>query len=281
MVGYIYIHTSPSGKSYIGQTYNVKGTKARWRNGYGYDNGTIIRTAIDKYGWDNFSHDILHEVEEDDLETLVDSLNKLEEYEIMNRKTIVPDGYNSVSGGYNSMVSDATRKNMSVAARKRYLNGEAVWNKGLPKELQPRYGKKQTDKQKEAARRAIKKSIGLGKIAGHKVGEFRHSEDSKKKISDAQRQYSSEKKALIYKKRNETMLKKYGKKSLGRSSMAGKRWFTNGVYNVVSFDAPSGYYPGRTVSPETRLKISMAIKGLHRDGVYRTDLVLDKRKKKD
>ena len=53
----MYIHTSPSGKVYIGIAKDVK---HRWRgNGNGYKGSTRIWYAIQKYGWDNFRHDII------------------------------------------------------------------------------------------------------------------------------------------------------------------------------------------------------------------------------
>ena len=54
----VYKHTSPNGKVYIGIT--SQNPIARWRNGKGYSNNTHFKNAIDKYGWDNFKHEILH-----------------------------------------------------------------------------------------------------------------------------------------------------------------------------------------------------------------------------
>lgn len=55
----IYKHTSPSGKVYIGQTKNGK---YRWKGGKSaYHNGKKLVHAIEKYGWDNFTHEILEE----------------------------------------------------------------------------------------------------------------------------------------------------------------------------------------------------------------------------
>lgn len=62
---FVYSHTSPSGKVYIGQAVNVK---RRWgTNGEHYrtkkKNGEYIQPvfarAIDKYGWKNFEHKVL------------------------------------------------------------------------------------------------------------------------------------------------------------------------------------------------------------------------------
>ena len=56
----VYKHTSPNNKSYIGITSQK--SERRWRrNGYGYKDHTYFWNAIQKYGWDNFQHEILFE----------------------------------------------------------------------------------------------------------------------------------------------------------------------------------------------------------------------------
>ena len=58
-MGYtVYKHTSPNGKVYIGIT--SKDVKVRWSNGKSYRNNKHFRWAIEKYGWDNFKHEILN-----------------------------------------------------------------------------------------------------------------------------------------------------------------------------------------------------------------------------
>lgn len=56
---YIYKHISPSNKVYIGIT-SLKPTR-RWRNGNGYKSNSYFYRAIQKYGWNNFEHEILLE----------------------------------------------------------------------------------------------------------------------------------------------------------------------------------------------------------------------------
>ena len=53
----VYKHTSPSGKVYIGIT--KKKAKHRWANGCGYKTSPHFWSAIQKYGWENFKHEIL------------------------------------------------------------------------------------------------------------------------------------------------------------------------------------------------------------------------------
>lgn len=61
----VYMHTSPSGKVYIGIT--SKDPIKRWSNRWGYlnkKNGKYIQSlfanAILKYGWDNIKHEVLY-----------------------------------------------------------------------------------------------------------------------------------------------------------------------------------------------------------------------------
>lgn len=88
--GFIYKYTSPSGKSYIGQT--VKTIEERARKGKGYMNCTLFWKAIQKYGFDKFDITVIGEFP-------VDHLNDLEVKYIEVYKTIAPHGYNILAGG--------------------------------------------------------------------------------------------------------------------------------------------------------------------------------------
>ena len=82
--GFIYKYTSPSGKIYIGQTTKDPKKRAGYK-GRGYS-GTVFGNAIKKYGFENFKLEILHIVEDDSVENLINKLNKLEENEILKNK---------------------------------------------------------------------------------------------------------------------------------------------------------------------------------------------------
>lgn len=57
-MGYcVYKHTSPSGKVYIGIT--GRKPEHRWNNGNGYYQNKHFKSAIDLYGWENFTHEII------------------------------------------------------------------------------------------------------------------------------------------------------------------------------------------------------------------------------
>ena len=53
----VYIHTAPNGKRYVGIT--SQSVKERWRNGNGYKHNSHFTRAINKYGWDAISHEVV------------------------------------------------------------------------------------------------------------------------------------------------------------------------------------------------------------------------------
>lgn len=122
--GYIYKHTSPSGKVYIGQTAND--LEKRFGNGNNYNPNTIFGKAIKKYGWENFTHEILHTATAPTKQELLSILNALEEktiskYQATNRRY----GYNMKNGGSNFELNKEIRHKISQAHR-----GKPPWNKG-------------------------------------------------------------------------------------------------------------------------------------------------------
>lgn len=105
----LYIHTSPNGKKYIGITSQLP--KKRWANGKGYNNNKYFTRAINKYGWNNFSHEIIY-----DNMTSEEAKNKekelIEKYDTTNSDK----GYNLTRGGDGTTghkVSEKTRKILS------------------------------------------------------------------------------------------------------------------------------------------------------------------------
>lgn len=93
----VYRHIAPNGKSYIGIT--KQNAERRFQNGNGYKTQEVFWRAIQKYGWNNFRHEIL----EENL-TEKEAGNKEDYYIKKVYKTLVPYGYNVAEGG-NIMVS--------------------------------------------------------------------------------------------------------------------------------------------------------------------------------
>lgn len=190
----VYVHTSKiNGKKYVGQTC-VKPEK-RWNSGKGYKDNPYFWRAIQKYGWDNFEHEIvasnLTKEEADNFERLL--IKKLE-------LTNPNKGYNLQDGGSHGQPSELSRENIRKAAQKRNQNQE--WRRkqseshiGLQVgEKNGMYGKKHTSETKEKLREA-----SLGKHptdetkekmskshAGEKNSMFgkHHKDETKQKISN-------------------------------------------------------------------------------------------------
>lgn len=89
----VYVHTNQqNNKKYIGIT--CQQPAYRWSNGSGYKTQAKFYNAIKKYGWENFTHEIL-------LENLTETEAKEKEVELIDKyKTIDPNfGYNCTLGG--------------------------------------------------------------------------------------------------------------------------------------------------------------------------------------
>jgi group I intron endonuclease len=109
----VYCHTSPSGKKYIG----ITGQKPdrRWRNGDGYADCIVFNRAIQKYGWDNISHEIL----ETGL-TCEEAKTKEIHYIALFHSNAREFGYNATAGGdgcNGTHRSDETKKILSEKCR--------------------------------------------------------------------------------------------------------------------------------------------------------------------
>lgn len=53
---YVYIHTVPNGKIYVGETKDIE---RRWVNGEGYSDNRPFYKDITIYGWNNIKHEII------------------------------------------------------------------------------------------------------------------------------------------------------------------------------------------------------------------------------
>lgn len=153
----IYCHTNKiNNKKYIGQTCESENQRYK-KDGKGYQECPRFWNAIQKYGWENFSHEIL--------ETGIknaEEANIREAYWIEYYHTWIDDplcwGYNLQKSGLNKEVSKETKEKMS--------------NSKLG-EKNSFYGKKHTEEAKEAIRQA--------RLGSHA------SEETKKKMSEARK----------------------------------------------------------------------------------------------
>ena len=156
----VYCHTNKiNGKKYIGIT--GMNPNKRWRNGKSYTNKHFL-SAISKYGWDNFEHEILFNNLSKDM-ACKKEIELISKYDTTNPSK----GYNLSTGGENPargahwVLSDETKRKMSNSAK-----GE---KNGF-------YGKHFTDEQLKKVRE---------QNSGEKNGFYgkRHNKESKQKIS--------------------------------------------------------------------------------------------------
>lgn len=150
----VYKHTSPSKKVYIGIT-RTKPEKRWGKDGVGYNTQQYFYRAIQKYGWDNFEHEILYtKLTKEEAEQM--EIDLIAYYKSNQREF----GYNIENGGNaTGKMSEETRQKISAA------------NKGR---VSPNKGKPMSDEQKK-------------KLSESKIGKTTgpRSEETKKKISEA------------------------------------------------------------------------------------------------
>ena len=102
----VYCHTNIfNNKKYIGVTSQKP--NERWRKGKGYKPNSAIRLAFEKYGWDNFTHEIL------DVDLTKEEAEKKEIYYIGYYDTMAPKGYNLTAGGMINILTPESRKKCS------------------------------------------------------------------------------------------------------------------------------------------------------------------------
>lgn len=119
MKNVIYKITSPSNKSYIGQTVRFKQRMNCYKN-LRCKNQSAIYNAILKYGWENMQVEILWEKESNT--RLIVELNELEIKYIKEFNTKVPNGYNLTSGGEGHEITDEHRRNQRIGILKSDIN---------------------------------------------------------------------------------------------------------------------------------------------------------------
>lgn len=115
---YVYKHTTPSNKIYIGITR--QNPKRRWKYGEGYIGNSYFYNAIQKYGWNNIKHEILfdglskEEAEQKEIELIA-------YYQSNNRSF----GYNIENGGHCiGTHSDETKRKISKGNKGKIISRE-------------------------------------------------------------------------------------------------------------------------------------------------------------
>jgi len=147
-MGYIYILTSPKGKSYIGQT--IRPIQIRLEEHQKSKGGRGVSGAIKKHGWENFEKDWYYCPDEE--------LNKHEELMVEVLGTLTPNGYNLREGGGNrGKASEETRQKNSEATKgeNNPMYGKKHSDEAKQKNRESNIGKKQSEETKQKKREAM------------------------------------------------------------------------------------------------------------------------------
>ena len=161
---FVYKHTTPSGKVYIGITR--QDPAARWKKWKNYKDNQHFTQAINKYGWNNIQHEIIASGL-----TKEEACIKEKEYIRAYNSTDREKGYNILIGGdvtpdrTGSKASDETRQKMSKARKGKCHSEEHC--KNISDALR---GRKLSDRHREKAIESLRK--GFGKNKGEKNGMF-------------------------------------------------------------------------------------------------------------
>ena len=107
---FVYKHTSPSGKVYIGITSNS--LQRRWKGGHGYVTNPHFMRAIKKYGWEAFKHEVLAEgLTEQDAKRMESEL--IAQYDSTNPTK----GYNVDPGGNTRSAKTVEKVRLALTGR--------------------------------------------------------------------------------------------------------------------------------------------------------------------
>ena len=109
----IYLIESPSGKKYVGQTEDFEKRMKGHRKSSTHC--TLLKRAIDKYGWDHMKVTILLECSKQDM-------NMYEQMMIKAWDTVAPNGYNCDSGGNAKKELSSELKNKIKSSMKEYYS---------------------------------------------------------------------------------------------------------------------------------------------------------------
>lgn len=197
----IYKYTSPSGKSYIGQTsipimerYSAHCSQAR------QGSELMFHQAIRKYGEENFTVEILEE-DIGDI-TLADDAEKywIEYFDTFKNGYNMTEGGHGRERGWNHTKESKLKMSESMSGREPWNKGKTgvqdAWNKGktLTEEQKKNMGHLHTEETKQklselktgvTLSEEHKKAISEG-VTGEKNGMFgrKHSEETKQKIRE-------------------------------------------------------------------------------------------------
>lgn len=173
---FVYKHTAPNGKVYIGITR--QNPEKRWSKGLGYNRYGIFHNAIKKYGWENIKHEILffgltkEEAKKKEIELIAQYKSTEREY-----------GYNMSPGGDIPSQTPEANKKRSQTMKTKWK--ETVYKENATAHMR---GAKRSEQACENIRAAQKKRFEneeeRKKISIIQTGKKR-SDEAKRKTSES------------------------------------------------------------------------------------------------
>lgn len=163
----VYIHTAPNDKKYVGITSLP--VNIRWhQNGTGYKKQQYFWRAIQKWGWENFSHEVV--LENVTFEEACNAERDFIQYYQTNDKNF---GYNATEGGAGTQghrMTDEQKEILSKSAKERFANPEN----------HPRYGVTLSDETKQKIKNSL---TGKYTKETHPNTGRKHTDETRKKMS--------------------------------------------------------------------------------------------------
>jgi group I intron endonuclease len=176
----VYLITNKiNGKRYVGQT--SKTLTHRWNIHCRTHHCPVLRKAIDKYGFENFSIEPIVEVSTREL------ANEFEREYILRYLTRAPNGYNLSDGGDGSLGHKVSEKSKKIISEKLKGNQCALGSIRTP---EMRAHLSDVSKNMSMGQRQLLREARL-KQTDPRLGKY-HSEESKKRMSDAHKNMSNE-----------------------------------------------------------------------------------------
>ena len=167
----VYTHVNKAnGKTYVGVTSKQK-PEHRWNSGRGYIDNPYFYSAIEKYGWDGFDHNIVANglSKEVAFQMEIDLIREL--------RTQEHDyGYNLTSGGEgtpNYHPSEETRRKLSIARMRENLSEET-----LRRRSEGLRGRKFTYEHKKKIGDGNSKAVSMFSKDGVLIRSFRGARDA-------------------------------------------------------------------------------------------------------
>ena len=259
---YIYLITNNiDGKNYVGQRCCPKDKTPETDVKY-MGSGKYLRRSQEKYGIENFTKQIITVCYSKDVVDILEI-----EY-IAIYKAIGKAEYNILPGGKGGD-SDVTRsqwKNFQIRNKHR-IGTDRYWNspegqrqKQINSEKQK--GHKNT-KGKHWYNNGIENVVAdtcpPGYVSG-RLGDFSCSEEVKQRKREKEKNMTEEQRRLrserISKSRKGHITTEETKKHISEANR-GRRYYNNGIIEVMAFECPEGFVPGRAPSAKQKIKDGM------------------------